>query len=106
MNKKSLRGKDVSLLRIDLREVCELVLQDVGKILIKGDNSRLNLGFGHGDFVFIRYTIEDTELFEMTKHYATDKEVVIETQQTQEGLRQDLAEDGVFFDEGTDLKRW
>lgn len=71
---------------IDLRKVEELDFQNDGKILIVGDDSRLILGFHDGDFVYIKYTIEDIELFEMTEYYATDKEVVIKTQQIQEGL--------------------
>lgn len=83
---------------IDLRKVEELDFQNDGKILIVGDESRLILGFHDGEFVYIRYSIEDTELFEMTEYYATDKEVVINTQETQEGIRQRLADDGIYFD--------
>ena len=44
----------------------QLVLEVAGSFLIRGRNSKLEIGFYYDDFRFIEFVIEDLELSEMS----------------------------------------
>ncbi len=65
---------------VDLRKIDKLHPISDGKILIDGDNSRLLLGFQEGDFVFAKFTIDDTSLNKMSVSDIMDNSIFIDVQ--------------------------
>ena len=62
---------------INLHEVSELHFTNSGTVLIPGDNSLLSLEFHDGDFTFINFTIEDTDLNKMRVSDVVDGRISI-----------------------------
>ncbi len=64
----------------DLRKIDRLHPISDGKILIDGDNTRLLLGFQEGDFVFVKFTIDDTSLNKMSVSDIMNNSIFIDVQ--------------------------
>lgn len=83
-------------LQVDLFEVEELDLKGTGWVSIKGNNSRLRIGFHHTDLLYLQITIEDPNLSEMSVSSVvegfTDDEILIRIRKPREGF-QDVPDD-------------